>query len=98
MVLKRVKLKKSILVKEVKPGEALALDSDSDKIFQFSGDMARMMKILSDHEGKLGLSIEDLEQKLTSVSTTFRKNKKKTDCLTQTLQYLDEMEFLESRS
>jgi hypothetical protein len=91
----RIKLKKSVLVKQSGASGSLVLDSETDHLFQFSGDVAKMMVILFEQSGKKGLSLEEVRNKLADASVTFKKNKQQQRCIAESVKYLREMKLLE---
>ena len=94
--MKRIKLKKSVLVKESGEKESLVLDPASDRIFQLTGDVARMLTILFEQSRGNGISLEQLREKLAEQSPSFRKNKKQDACISGAVGYLEEMNLLEA--
>jgi hypothetical protein len=96
--MKTVKLKKSILVKETKPGVMLVLDCNKDMIHQVTQDGATVLAILFKSRSQKGVPIDELQVKLAKASSAFRKYKHQREGLTGLLRLLQKNGLLETRS
>jgi hypothetical protein len=96
--LEKVALKKSVLVKETNTERALVLDPSTDRIFQASQDMAKVVVMLfNDRKGR-GVALSEIQLKLAAASPDFRKYKHQREGLLQVLQQLEKSDLLEIQS
>ncbi len=97
--LKKVRLKKSILVRESKPGEILILDSNTETVLRAIQDTAKIITILFEgaHTRKKGIPVTEIQKKLAAASPCFRKYKHQRAGLIEILQDLKKANLLEGR-
>ncbi len=91
---KRIRLKKSVLVKESKAGEVLVLNPANDTFLGASQDSARIITILFEN-WRRGLPLEDIQARLAERSPKFRKYKFQREGLLEVLQQLRNLELIE---
>ncbi len=92
---KRIRLKKSVLVKESKKGEVLVLNPATDTFFGASQDCASILSILFAHWRK-GLPFEEIQTKLAQKSPSFRKHKFQKEGLQAVLHQLRQLDLIEN--
>lgn len=86
---KKIKLKKSVVVKSGK-NQAIALDTDTNTIFQFYGSLAKMVILLSAQGGKSGITVADLQEKMAKSKGKASK-KEFNQKINQAISFLDQI-------
>ena len=86
--MENIKLSNKVFIRLGRSEVALLLP-EKDQIFNFKGDIGKLVVILYDGRGrKTGFTEASLEKKLASVSARFAKSRAKKQCLSEALEYL----------
>jgi hypothetical protein len=94
---KKVKLRKLLLVREIKAGEILILDPDKEVVHHVTKDGAKILAILSESRSQNEISLDELQRALANASSSFRRYKRKREGLIGLLQLLKTHGLLEAR-
>ena len=92
-------LSKDLFVKILGDKGALILATESDEIIEFSGDVARMIRILAQPSiDEHWFTPEEVCQQLASQSETFSANPHQMECIEEVLAILQKKKFLKKKT
>ncbi len=86
----KIKLKKFILVRRLNRNKAMALNPHTDVFMEFSGEMARIVEMLSERmsANEQGVTLDDMQKYLVETSSAFRKKRQQKEKLSAVVDLL----------